>query len=482
MGGRTKLRPGPSERNTHGLTWRTLARGGTARYDPVMPTLPSVLLAFSTVALMVGAAASLAAPRQDAGAIRCSIRPGRTLALLHIERDTMLPLVGIRDGTNAYAGGPMNGRDSLLAVPGTPMPAARVRLLQVDSATHATLAAAGVAGDEPAAFIRAAPFREDCRVVRWTDTTRFVTTGEEGYVRANLAPRDQWIDGTPVFVVSQVWYYPYPHRGRISAIAAAPMSSARAMFSANLALEAPSARSREQRVAADSAKRARAIAWIAANTTEAEREPVRSMLRRAVLDPDWAAASSAPSRLRGTWQVDIEADGERHTWFFRTHVRPGYPWAGPRPEYGAAAAAAAPWTPGYLLVGYPADSRDSLATPPVRARRALVWLAIDDRPTAPGNDARRTLSGVLEFTLAGAPEALWATLDPFVPPLSSADSAFRAQTGRPQPRDQRQPELPITVHLDGRGGARADTTLSARGHRIRVTLVRLDTVSVERPY
>lgn len=449
-----------------------------------MSILQTTLLTCSAVAAAFIAAPALgvSAP-SGTEAFRCSPVPGRTLALVHVERDTVLPFAAIRNGSTSYTGAPMTPRDTLLALPGTPMPAARVRLLQVDSATRATLAAAGVAGDQPTAFLRAAPFREDCRVVRWTsDTPGFVMTGEEGYVRADLAPSERWIEGTPVFVVSQTWYYPYPHRRGLvrSATGDAPIASARAMFGASLALERPMARTREERVATDSIRRERAIAWIAAHPLDAEAEPVRSMLRRAVLDADWAAASSAPSRLRGTWRVDVEADRVRQSWFFRTHDRPGYGWAGREPELRAAAIAASPWTPGYRIVGYPSAFRDSLVISAPRGPTSRVWLSTDDRPTAPGNDARRAVSGILEFTLGGAPQALWHHLERFVPPPSSA--AFRARSGNFPAREQLQPQLPITVRFDGRGGARADTTLTAGGRRLRVVLTRLDTVSITRPF
>lgn len=450
-----------------------------------MPTSRILRRALPVVALSLATAATFErASLPAAEALRCRLAPGTTLALVHIERDTMLPFAPARRSMMSRSIFPASAGDSLLAMPGTPMPAARVRLLQVDTATRAALAAAGVDDDRPAAFIRAAPFRHDCRVVRWTGPKSFVAPGEEGYVRANLAPREQWIDGTPVFVVSESWNYPYPHGRGLARTAGgeAADASARAMFGVNLALEMPMARTRAEKVVIDSTKRERAIAWIKANPADAELEPVRSLLRRVVLDSDWAAASSAPSRLRGTWQVDVEADEERHTWFFRTHDRPGYSWMGPQQDISAAAVAASPWTRGYRLVGYPAGSPDSLPTAYPRGRPELVWLATDDRPTAPGNETQSTLTGTLAFTLGGAPIELWDHLDPFVPPPTSADSAFRARMGTPLPYERRQPRLPIILRLDERGGARADTTLIANGRRLHVVLTRIDTLSVKRPF
>ena len=53
------------------------------------------------------------------------------------------------------------------------------------------------------------------------------------------------------------------------------------------------------RVIADTARRTRAITWALANPGAAELEPARTMLRRAVLDPDWEVAKILPSRLSG---------------------------------------------------------------------------------------------------------------------------------------------------------------------------------------
>ena len=73
------------------------------------------------------------------------------------------------------------------------MPAARVTLLRVDSVTRQRLAEAGVRDSQPVAFITAAPYRADCRPVRWTDSVPFAVVGETGYVRATLTAPDQWI-------------------------------------------------------------------------------------------------------------------------------------------------------------------------------------------------------------------------------------------------------------------------------------------------
>lgn len=426
------------------------------------------------------------APQLPAERRFCTLLPGTTLALIRVEQDTTLPFapggVEMTSGSGVRPG-PL---DSLLATPSTQMPAARVRLLQLDSSSRVILASHGVSGSQPIAFIRAAPYRADCRTMRWTDTVHFAVRGDVGYVRATLAERDQWIDGVPVLVIPEVWNYPYPRRRALAFGVAsnAPLAPAEAIFSLSSVLDMPRTPDMAARLIADSARRKRAIAWAVANQGAAELEPARTMLRRAVLDPDWKAAMGFPSRLRGTYRVDVEVGGERSTWFFRTHDRPGYVWNAGDSLQKTAQLLASPHVLGYQLVGHAAASGDSIPAAimngPVRV--PLVWLATNDRPTVAGNDARRELSAVLEFTLAAAPESLWNDLETFVRPLSAIDSAFAARLNRPILRAQKQPRIPLTIRLDARGGIRGDTTLLVGARALRVIIERLDTLSIRRPW
>ncbi len=441
---------------------------------------------FATVTLAATALRLDTPPPLDPQTPLCTLMAGATLALIRVEQDTTLPFapaVSRAMSMSGLRGGP---QDSLLATPTTLMPAARVRLLQLDSTTRDALAVHGVTNSQPIAFIRAAPYRADCRTIRWTDTVPFVERGEVGYVRATLAPRAQWIDGVPLLVIPDAWNYPYPRRrGLAFGIAPdVPLASAEAMFSLNAVLEMPRPVSAEGRIAADSARRTRAIAWARANPAPAELEPVRSLVRRAVLEPDWEVAKRIPSRLRGTYRVDLEVGGERGTWFFRTHDRPGYSWRARDSLQTTAELLASPYVSAYRLVGYAAASPDSLlgSSPSGPRRVPLVWLATADRPTAPDSHARRALSSVLEFMLAAAPERLWNDLEALVPRRSARDSAMLARLNRTVPRGEKQPQIPLTVRLDARNGIRSDTTLLVRGRALRVVLQRLDTLSVRRPF
>lgn len=425
-------------------------------------------------------------PLLPAEAMFCTLEPGTTLALIRVERDTTLPFAPAGVQMMSGSGVRPSPEDSLLATASTLMPAARVRVLQLDSSSRAILASNGVSASQPIAFIRAAPYRADCRTLRWTDTAQFVARGEVGYIRATLAPPDKWIDGVPVLVIPDVWNYPYPRRRSLAfgVVPSVPLASAEAMFSLNSVLEMPRPVDMAARLTADSARLKRAINWALANPRAAELEPARTMLRRAVLDPDWNVARSNPSRLRGTYRVDIYAGGERSTWFFRTHDRPGYVWNAGDSLQATSQMLMSPHVLGYRLVGYAAASPDSIsdanARGPVRA--PLVWLATNDRPTAAGNESRPVLSAVLEFVLAAAPEKLWTDLEAFVPPMSAIDSALLARLNRPLQRSQKQPRIPLALRLDARGGIRGDTTLSLGARALRVVVERVDTLSIKRPF
>jgi hypothetical protein len=441
--------------------------------------------ALLVIAALVATSLQEAASPLHAKARLCSLRPGKTLAVLRVEQDTLLPSVPA--GTPARSlPAPGEADDSLLVADSTPMPAARVRLLQLDSTTRAILATHGITDSQPTAYIRAAPYRYDCRSIRWTDTVPFVERGEVGYVRAFLAAREGWIDGVPMLVIPDAWYYPYPRRRGLAFRAPpdAPLASADAMFSFYTAIELPLYNTRAENEAAERAKRAIVIAWARADPASAELEPIRSEVRRAVLEPDWEKAKVIPSRLRGSYRMDITIGGERATWFFRTHDRPGNSWRPPDSLLTTAALFASPHISGYQLVGYPAGSRESLATtsPNIQRGTPLVWFSATDRPTAPGNEARRSLAAQFSFNLAAAPERQWSDLELLVPPLSAVDSAMMARARFTMTRGDKQIRVPLTVRLDARGGVRADTTLVVGGRALRVMLERVDTLSVKRPF
>lgn len=414
---------------------------------------------------------------------RCTIQPERSLLLMHVEKDTTLPHAEVEGEFKSASGVRRGPHDSLLAVQGTPMPGARVRLLGVDSATQATLRAERIPDSRPLAFIRAAPYRADCRTIRWTDSLPWLERGDTGYARATLAPRSQWIAGRPVFIVRNTWYYPYPRQRALALDAPAdrPLASAEAMYSLNVMLEAGGGLYHDFAIVSDTAGRRRALEWARSHLGDAELEPVRQLVRQAILSSDWEAARRIPSRLRGSYAVTMEGDGSRGTWYFRTESRPSYGWPEGDTIKTTSNLLASPHVFGYQLVGYGTQTRDSLlvSAPSRLGDSPLVWLAAADRPTADGNAARHVLRGELEFKMFVAPAQLWDILDIFVPPLSSMDSLLLTRMPELYTRENRQPRLPITLRLNGSGSVRADTTLTRNGKTLRLSLVRLDTISVD---
>lgn len=413
----------------------------------------------------------------------CTIEPERSLLLMHVERDTTLPHAEVEAEFMSASGVGRGPHDSLLAVQGTPMPGARVRLLGVDSATQATLRAARITDPHPLAFIRAAPYRADCRTVRWNDSLPWLERGDTGYARATLAPRSQWIAGTPVFIIRNTWYYPYPRQRALAHDVPAdrPLASAAAMYSLNVMLEAGGQLIHDFAIDTDTAGRRRALEWTRSHLSDAELEPVRQLVRQAILSADWEAVRRLPSRLRGSYAVTMEADGSRSTWYFRTKHRPSFGWPQGDTIRTTANLLSSPHVFGYQLAGYASGTRDELlvSQPSGLDQLPLVWLAAGDRPTVAGNEARQVLRGELEFRMAVAAAQLWDVLEMFVPPLSRMDSLMLGQMPEVYARENRQPRLPITIRLDRSGSVRADTTLTRSGKTLRMSLVRLDTISVE---
>jgi hypothetical protein len=369
----------------------------------------------------------------------------------------------------------------MVALPGTPMPAARVRLLQLDSATRDVLARAGITDSQPAAFIAAAPYGSDCRTIRWMDTTPWVVTGDVGFMRANLRGRAGWVGGVPVFVIPQVWDYPYPRQRGLAFLTPLDprLTPADAMYSLDIALDI-------RRAVGDSARRARAVEWARSHPAAAELEPARSIIRREVLSRAWEEVRDVPSRLRGTYRVTVESGNASGTWLFRTYDRRAYSWPEAESARSTADVLASPHAVGYQLPGFAAATREGLpdARNSAESRGPLVLLAATDRPTVPGNAERRTLSGELEFALRVAPVPLWNDLEAHVPPPTALDSAFIVASGSwpVVMRGDRRPRLPLTLRIDTGGVVRADTTLMKNGRSVRVQLERMDTVSVRWPY
>ncbi len=390
-----------------------------------------------------------------------------------------------RGAPQALSSTSSRGADSMLATAETLMPSARVSLLQLDSASRSVLASVGITDTQPRAYIQAAPYGADCRTIRPTDTTAWTQAGDTGYVVATLAPRDQWVDGIPVLVIPDMWNYPYPRNTGLTTYPPSPppYASPDALFSfGERVTPAPDWYSVDK-VPADTI-RSRVSAWARAHVVQRELEPIRSRIRNLVSGADFERISTTPSRFRGTYRIHLRDDDSSATWQFRTVDRPAYRWGAIEVAQTIADIIEAPFVPGYSLVGYAADSAGivPVVSPRGAAERRLVWLSVADRPSAPGNDTTRVLAAMVEFVRVGAPVSIWDALDVYVRRLPAADSAFIARAGVVRTRADDQPRLPLTLRIGRDGSIAGDTTLVRDGRRLRVTLTRVDTVSVRRPF
>ncbi len=452
------------------------------------------------ITLVVGAAISGASPPPPVSphasrsmshieGLRCSLAPLPTHAVVEVLRDTMLAFGGGESDVSTSDLGARRSGQRLTR--DTPMPAGRVRLMALDSATRAQLANEGITAREPEVYLKAAPYGPDCRGVMWRDSTPFVVPGERGYVRAMLTSREAWIGTVPVLLVPDAWSYPYPRRRPYGVADTATLASPDARFAVELMLFRPlrtaAARPGEEEVR-EQRTRTQVMAWAAQNTTQANREPLRSIVRNFVLESDWRDAERTPSRLRGTYRVEVRVNSAVYIWSFRTQPQLAYRLSEIEAQRSTDDVLASPHIAGYRLVGTAADSLGNFAFAPAsRANRAsLVWLSVQDRPTAPGNDVRRHITSVLEFVLAGSPREIWDAVEPFAPGLTPRDSLAMERMGRARERGDKQPRLPMTLVLDDAGAVHGDTsfTVTVNGARrqLRVSLLRMDTLTTPRRF
>lgn len=410
--------------------------------------------------------------------------PGKTRLLLRVEQDTMVSMGGVAGEALMSSAVPRGRYDSSRISPTTPMTAARVRLLDLDLTTRATLAAAGITNATPLAYIVAAPYRADCKTIRYTDTTAWTVPGDTGYARATLASRNQWITGVPVFVIVEVWSYPFP-RQRSRALfsdSRAPIASARALFDFNNTVM-DNDQPFSFPIFQDAAQVAIAIRWARANPDDAEREPIRQLVRSGILRFDMQEIRTLPSRLRGTYRVTMQADDTTVQWEFRTVTAAAYAWGTRDAARTTADIVASPYVSGTQLVGYGVDSAGALLTSMLKgsASRAVphVWLSAADHPARPVTAGTREFQADLMFTRFAAPPQIWDALDAYVdvPSASTRQAIVRiAAMNRRAPRAEEQPHIPMTLRMQNDGRLRGDTTIVRNGRTLRVTLDRVDSV------
>jgi len=411
------------------------------RPNPLVLVLPCAALLAGTLP-----------PRNASSALRCTMVEG-PLAMLGVVADTLQrPLVSVQAQAMSASYGLPPGPGAEWT-PESPMPTAVVRVSGLNPAARDSLAALGVTDATPTVVVQARPYGADCRTLLWTDSQPWVvpTDAPQYFSSLQLAPRQAWIDGRPTFVVQGGWQTPYPQR--LSGLAAglmapptyrelaAPLTRdsllpAATMFSYDSAVRRAGPR---QPPAVDDV-----LAWARANRAAADREPMRSRIKRALLNADLERARPMTSAFAGTWQLLVRRDDEVWGADFRTRAYPQSVWYDD--EVSVLELIDGAGITGYSLSAYgagpdgalPTDWRVAMRPSAPGVRPATFTLAVADRITAVASSPPDEMRGELRFQRRSVPEAMWSVLDPWVqrrdttlpwparlPPPTEADDVVR---------------------------------------------------------
>jgi hypothetical protein len=235
----------------------------------------------------------------------------------------------------------------------------------------------------------------------------------------------------------------------------------------------------------DTIGRRLALAFATSHAHDAELRPLRDMIRQAVLRPEFDRVRLSPSRLRGTYELQLSTPDSNVTFWFRTTERAAYSWRDVHSIGTSAELVRNPYLSGYQLLGYPAATRDSVPSDGdnLDARTSqTLWFSVADRPGMPGNGNQALIRAELEFRLPTTPQWLWPTLDAYLRRVSAVDSVLMARSRFAIPRDQAQAQLSMQLHVDANGNGHVDTTLISNGRRLRIRLQRHDTIGVRNPF
>lgn len=318
--------------------------------------------------LLPAAAIALASRHPTADALlRCTMRPG-TVRIVGTVEDTT-PLTVRRAPAELTSGSMVQpgAGDSLLVTDSTLLPTAWVRVSHLDAATRASLTALGVTDATPRVIVQARPYRADCRGVRWTEREPWVVPSPQPmyFHNATLAPRESWYDDVPTFVVYGGWQSPYPRQ--ISGLSPditefSPTGGLRLTRGLTRDSLAPA----PDRFMFDTAMAGRtapehAIAWARAHLAVAEREPIKSMVRQHVLQPEVREYRTKRSRYAGLYHVTMVLDRDTTRWHFRTDgslIASHREW---NTERSTAELLAAPYSVGHTISGWGAPISDTLS-------------------------------------------------------------------------------------------------------------------------
>jgi hypothetical protein len=186
------------------------------------------------------------------------------------------------------------------------------------------------------------------------------------------------------------------------------------------------------------------LAWARSNRADADREPLRSRIKRVLLNADLERARSLTSAFAGTWQLVVRWDDETFGTDFRTRANPLTVWFAE--DLSVLALIDGAGIPGYALSAYgpgvdgvlPTDWRVAMRPPAPGVRTPSFTIAVVDAITTAGATPPSEVRGELRFQRHAVPEAMWSVLDPWVqrrdttlpwparlPPPTAADDVVR---------------------------------------------------------
>lgn len=179
-------------------------------------------------------------------------------------------------------------------------------------------------------------FDDDCRPIEWSGPWRWATVGREGFFRARLRPRAEWIDDRPTLdVLAAVWEgfpdSPWEH----------PMSAGRPLLGADEVFELYDRLPTEAAIAARPyGAVSDLVEWRRAAGDQAEAYPAGTLIRAAFRMAELARVRSTPLPFEGTYRMRVERDADIVATFL---LRTGY--VGTEPLDAEAAAGPLPAAP-----------------------------------------------------------------------------------------------------------------------------------------
>lgn len=417
--------------------------------------------------------------------VPCMQEPDNVHAVIVVERDTarLLPSdPGIRFASSSRT---TRMADSLVLRPGELSPAARVRLVRMDSVTRELFRSRGIAAAEPQAVIVAAQYDAACRFTRYRDTAAWTRVGDRGYIAGTLAADTSRL---PAIVVSDPKSSPYPRQRGLAHNARADdvLASVDAVFAFAEIVAARSHASFARMMARLPAPAHRTElylplrTWYTRNTAEAEREPLRSWMRNEILMPRAPLYDDAQTRLRGTFVVTLRTGNDTLQWNTRSFERIVGPWEERDSVRTVADLMRRPWAAGHRIGAMVATRVEDLPRYEVgsdpNGDAAQLSFMLADPPDASDTIRTPRVAGELRLSLWRVHPRARAVLRRFNAPTDEEFLQWQAARDTVPIDAWRTVHIPLTFRFDRRD----DVLVDERIGDVSVKIVRLDTIGIRR--